>query len=628
MNYVLFNEDGSILKEHIEYYVMKGDTNYTSYFFSRPDFKGSDIAIAYFTLPSGETTTIACQWKEQIIDEVAYLGWEFTLNETTTYFSGVLYVSLQITRSNNRYLTYPLAIVVNDTGYSPFADSGLTIEEVNSYLKQIQQYQIKYDINNVRGYKSMEEVYDLEDLVVGQLVCVDAIHYYVALNSEGKKYLKVLSVDEGSPLIFDNHDIAHISGYKEVGNAKNQPYTLEDETDKTIIEGYGNFSYGFNNKLYGIRNVAFGNSVSANGKHNLVGGEYSYISQRSDLIYENPHECNIVWGQSNVISFLGGVRANAIFGSNNSLNGGANNLIVGSFNSCGTLTNAAVLGTYSTPINKDLLVVGNGTQGKRYNVFEITKDNEIYVDNVEIAKTLTSKENNDLTKYDFAFYKPKNTDTTATNEFKSMPVSIAWNSDLDKYDFTIMARDNLGHSQVVAPSTYVNDTHDNCVINKGWLLTYIKNNILPKFGGLFVYKGQKQKYSDLPKANENTVGDTWNVVESAKVGSITYPAGSNFVWNGTSWDALGGEQAITQEDLDKKLDKVSSNTSGYERVYAITANGSQQMLNVDTEGSYNSVAKRTQRGFIVCDYIPNVDNQLANKKYVDQMSGFTLREWE
>lgn len=628
MNYVLFNEDGSILKEHIEYYVMKGDSDYTSYFFSRPDFLGSDIAIAYFTLPSGETTTIACLWKEKNIEGVAYQGWEFTLNETTTHFSGLLYASLEISRNKERYLTYPLAIVINDTGYSPFSDSGLTIEEVNSYLKQIQQYQIKYDINNVRGYKSMEEVHDLKELVVGQLVCVDGLHYYVALNSNGEKYLKVLSIDEGSPLIFDNEDISHITGYKEVGNAKNMPYTLEKETDNTTIEGYGNFSYGFNNTLTGTRNVAFGEDNHISGKHNLVGGEDNYISMQPASIYTNPHNSNIIWGKNNVIAYLGGMSGNAVFGNNNSVYGGANNLVVGSHHDVDTQSNATILGTASKKTTaKELLVVGNGTPIKRYNVFEITKDNEIYVDNVEIAKTLTSKENNDLTKYDFIFYKPKNTDTTATNEFKSMPVSIAWDSALDKYDFSVVARDNLGHAQVVAPSTYINDTHDNCIINKGWLLTYIKNNILPKFGGLFVYKGQKQKYSDLPNASENAVGDTWNVVESAKVGSITYPAGSNFVWNGSSWDALGGEQAITQEDLDKKLDKVST-TATYERVYAITENGSQQMLNVDSQGSYNSIAKRTTNGYLVCDYTPNADNQLANKKYVDQMSGFTLREWE
>lgn len=52
---------------------------------------------------------------------------------------------------------------------------------------------------------------------------------------------------------------------------------------------------------------------------------------------------------------------------------------------------------------------------------------------------------------------------------------------------------------------------------------------------VFVYKGTKATYSELPSSG-NVVGDVWNVTAAYQ----TYPAGTNFVWSGSAWDALGG----------------------------------------------------------------------------------------
>ena len=51
----------------------------------------------------------------------------------------------------------------------------------------------------------------------------------------------------------------------------------------------------------------------------------------------------------------------------------------------------------------------------------------------------------------------------------------------------------------------------------------------------YVYKGSVASYDKLPEEGQ-TAGDTYNVV--AAYGS--YPAGTNFAWTGTEWDALGG----------------------------------------------------------------------------------------
>lgn len=55
-----------------------------------------------------------------------------------------------------------------------------------------------------------------------------------------------------------------------------------------------------------------------------------------------------------------------------------------------------------------------------------------------------------------------------------------------------------------------------------------------KTSQIYRYKGSVATYNDLPTMHD--VGDVYNVV--AAYGD--YPAGTNFAWNGTEWDALGG----------------------------------------------------------------------------------------
>ena len=59
--------------------------------------------------------------------------------------------------------------------------------------------------------------------------------------------------------------------------------------------------------------------------------------------------------------------------------------------------------------------------------------------------------------------------------------------------------------------------------------------------GVYHYKGSVQNYADLP-ANAS-VGDVYNVVNAYG----DYGEGTNFAWNGSQWDALGG---IRGEDVD------------------------------------------------------------------------------
>ena len=75
----------------------------------------------------------------------------------------------------------------------------------------------------------------------------------------------------------------------------------------------------------------------------------------------------------------------------------------------------------------------------------------------------------------------------------------------------------------------------------------------------YKYKGSCT-YAELPTTGQ-TVGDTWNVTDAHG----TYPAGTNYAWTGTDWDALGGTvdlssyytKSQTDTLLGNKVDKVS-----------------------------------------------------------------------
>lgn len=58
-------------------------------------------------------------------------------------------------------------------------------------------------------------------------------------------------------------------------------------------------------------------------------------------------------------------------------------------------------------------------------------------------------------------------------------------------------------------------------------------------GVVFAYCGSCT-YEELPTTG-NKIGDTWNVTNAHG----DYPAGTNYAWDGTGWDALQGIQDLT-----------------------------------------------------------------------------------
>lgn len=64
--------------------------------------------------------------------------------------------------------------------------------------------------------------------------------------------------------------------------------------------------------------------------------------------------------------------------------------------------------------------------------------------------------------------------------------------------------------------------------------TEVSTAISTALSSVLVYKGSCT-YANLPSSDQK-VGDCWNVTDAHE----SYPAGTNYAWDGTSWDALGG----------------------------------------------------------------------------------------
>lgn len=134
---------------------------------------------------------------------------------------------------------------------------------------------------------------------------------------------------------------------------------------------------------------------------------------------------------------------------------------------------------------------------------------------------------------------------------------------------------------------------------------------------VYSYKGSVDNYADLPSADQK-VGDTYNVVNAN--GNI--PAGTNYAWNGESWDALGGSIDLsvyyTKSETDTLVTGAKDYAKGLVDTLSTTVGEHTAALNVikgteETTGSLLNTLKQSK------DY---TDEQLTG--YVEKVEGSSL----
>lgn len=120
-------------------------------------------------------------------------------------------------------------------------------------------------------------------------------------------------------------------------------------------------------------------------------------------------------------------------------------------------------------------------------------------------------------------------------------------------------------------------------------------------------------YSTDENGSQNELGYS----KDASVDTIVqYTSTGNIVTNEPTEDSHVVTKKYVDDISKTKLDKVT-NTADIGRVYAISTDGSQTTLNVDTTAKANTIVQRNTAGQIITA-TPTGDNHATTKKYVDE----------
>lgn len=146
---------------------------------------------------------------------------------------------------------------------------------------------------------------------------------------------------------------------------------------------------------------------------------------------------------------------------------------------------------------------------------------------------------------------------------------------------------------------------------------YADEKITAQIASTYKYKGSCT-YDELPSSN-NQIGDVWNVTDSHN----NVPAGTNYAWNGSDWDALAGvvdltPYALKEEVTSSLAGKVDKTTTINTKPLSdnITLNGADIALTGYQKGSDSSEISST-------DTINSAIGKLENRVSAAEVGGVT-----
>lgn len=188
--------------------------------------------------------------------------------------------------------------------------------------------------------------------------------------------------------------------------------------------------------------------------------------------------------------------------------------------------------------------------------------------------------------------------------------------DMDKIlstDYSGWLRVDAGNAeQVEVVDNLESDASDKALSAKqGKVLMNEISTITGKISAVYTPKGSKT-FEELP--TDAKAGDVYNVTNAFTLDGKKYPVGTNVVWTGTEWDALGGSVDLSnyatkdevsegvQDAKDYTNEEISSLSNSVEGVRA-TANEANT-----TAGSALSLAQQNERNIASMNLILNGNN--------------------
>ena len=134
-----------------------------------------------------------------------------------------------------------------------------------------------------------------------------------------------------------------------------------------------------------------------------------------------------------------------------------------------------------------------------------------------------------------------------TNYISDVTKSTVEVEEVTKYLLTYILADGSTIEELFDTESEANTKLDE-IEKSGWI-----GNLT----NIYVYKGSCL-YAQLPQSG-NSVGDVWNVEDEFTLGGVTYPAGTNVAWAGSSWDVLAG--TIDTSTFELKSNKTTTITN-------------------------------------------------------------------
>lgn len=122
----------------------------------------------------------------------------------------------------------------------------------------------------------------------------------------------------------------------------------------------------------------------------------------------------------------------------------------------------------------------------------------------------------------------------------------------DEVDNKFATKDQLNDISKLEVVDNLNSTDSTKALaaSQGKVLADKLEELKTSFSSVYRYKGSVQNFESLPE--NSIIGDTYNVIEQN--GDI--PAGTNYAWNGTDWDALGGSVNLSEYSTTEQVNQL------------------------------------------------------------------------
>lgn len=138
--YIIYGEDGKVLKKNLTDYIQKGNNNVNEIFLAIEGKTNDEwTADVIFTLPNGDVATLAPSPTTKTIYGTEYSGWLLSIASSVTAYEGNVLMSIRCLDLNeDTLLTFQTGLVINPSVVVP-NETTITYAQYQALLDLVNQ---------------------------------------------------------------------------------------------------------------------------------------------------------------------------------------------------------------------------------------------------------------------------------------------------------------------------------------------------------------------------------------------------------------------------------------------------------------------------------------------------------